>query len=96
MSAPSVAFLLHAPLSQVLVHEDAGWVVKWRENSAHALDVNCVEWAGRHTLVTAGGSNRLSTISSLIYELQGMMSASISGSLRSREHCAVECGAGKE
>jgi hypothetical protein len=49
-------------LTQVLVREEAGWVVKWRENSAHALDVNCVEWAGQHTLVTAGCSMRRNTI----------------------------------
>jgi hypothetical protein len=44
---------------QVLVLEEAGWVVKWRQNSAHALDVNSVEWAGQHTLVTAGCSRMI-------------------------------------
>lgn len=42
--------------SQVLVLEEAGWIIKWRQDSAHALDVNSVEWAGLHTLVTAGCS----------------------------------------
>jgi hypothetical protein len=43
---------------QVLALDEAGWVVKWRQNSAHALDVNSVEWAAPLTLVTAGGSAR--------------------------------------
>lgn len=43
----------------VLELEEAGWVVKWRQNSAHALDVNSVEWAGQHTLVTAGDDERV-------------------------------------
>jgi hypothetical protein len=43
---------------QILVLEEAGWVVKWRQVSAHALDVNSVEWVGPSMLVTAGGCAR--------------------------------------
>jgi hypothetical protein len=43
---------------QILVLEEAGWVVKWRQEAAHSLDVNSVEWAGPSTLVTAGGCAR--------------------------------------
>ena len=55
ISAPRARLLSSLPTHlQVLVFEEGGWVVKWRQDSAHSLDVNSVEWAGQHTLVTAG------------------------------------------
>ena len=91
--------LFYPPHSQVLALEEAGWVVKWRQISAHALDVNCVQWAGQHALVTAGCNACFSLRMnlSLNVALQVTTSASTYGNCMSRERgglgANVQCSA---